>query len=216
MPQITRIQQQKKKKDRFNTFLDEKFAFSVSEQNLIVHKLKVGKNLLETEIDKIIKNEKENQLIDATLNFLSYRPRSIKETQDYLTKRIAKAQNLKFAEAKESPLITATIKYLEKHNFLNDREFASWLINARKSQKGKKALKLELFSKGIKGDALEKSLEGFEENIKTAYKLIEKKLQRWKKLEKIEMKKKIYNYLAYRGFSHDTIKKLFAKLDKIR
>lgn len=215
MPQITQIQPQKRRKDRLNVFLADKFAFSISPDNLIIFKLKVGKNLQENEIKEILKKEMQNYLIDAALNFLSFRPRSVKETTDFLTRKVAKLENLKFAEAKESSLIKNTINFLKKRNFLNDQEFANWLISARENTKGKKALKLELFQKGVKGDVLEKSLESFEENIKTAYKLIEKKLPRWSKLPRIEQKKKIYNYLAYRGFSHDTIKELFAKFLKI-
>ncbi len=42
MPNITKITTQKKRKDRYNIFVDEKYAFSVDEEVLLKFHLKKG------------------------------------------------------------------------------------------------------------------------------------------------------------------------------
>jgi regulatory protein len=45
MPNITKITTQKKRKDRYNIFVDEKYAFSVDEEVLLKFQLKKGMEL---------------------------------------------------------------------------------------------------------------------------------------------------------------------------
>ena len=87
MPQITSIEPQKKRSGRFNIFLDGEFAFGIDENVLVKNAIKKGQELSNVQIAKIIKDNELAKLFDKSLRFLSYRPRSEKETVDYLAKK---------------------------------------------------------------------------------------------------------------------------------
>jgi len=216
VPKITAISPQKKKSDRFNVFLDEKFAFGIEGETLLGHNLKVGKILSEEEISKIIKKEQGTKLLDLATNFLSYRPRSEKEVRDYLIKKISTRENIKFSEARESPLIDQVISKLKKYKYLDDLEFAKWHVAARTGlrPKGRTIIKLELKKKGISQEIIDQ-IPAVDETI-LAKIAIEKKIPRWQNLPSLEYKKKFYQYLASRGFDYDTIKETFAFFSKKR
>ncbi len=218
MPKVTDITPQKKKSDRFNIFLDDKFAFGINAEILLANGLKVGQILQEEKIAKIIKSEQGTKLLDLATNFLSYRPRSEKEVKEYLAKKISSKENIKFQEARESPQIDQIIQKLKKYKYLNDREFAEWFVASRTSSrpKGIALIKLELKSKGIAQDLINEILFSNVKEIDLAKKAIEKRLKRWQNLTTLEYKKKFYQYLANRGFGFEIIKEAFAFFSKKR
>ena len=217
MPRITSVKPQKRK-ERFNIFLDGKFAFGVDENILVKNHLKVGQILTGDQIEKLIKETILGKLLDQALRFLSYRPRSQKEVTTYLTQKIAKRENIKFREAKESPLIDAVALKLKRYNYLDDHEFAKWLVNLRikSASRGLSLIKWELIQKGVDRDIIESILSIHPNQTLIAKKAIEKKLKRWQRLSELDLKKKVYAYLASRGFDFETIKEVFAFLLKRR
>lgn len=214
MPQITAITPQKKK-DRFNIFLDDKFAFGANLETIAEFNLKVGTMLSETKINQIIAQEKSKKLMDLAIIYLSFRPRSEKEVESYLAQKIAKFQQIKFREAKESREIPIIIQKLKRYKYLDDRQFAKWFLTsrARSSPRGISYIKMELAAKGIPDDVIEDLTATFRE-LELAKKAVAKKLKRWQAQPLIEFKKKFYSYLLTRGFSYDTIRELFANLTK--
>lgn len=214
--QITDIAPQKKKENRFNIFIDGKFAFGIDTENLIKFKLKIGKEVSLDEEAKINQSKELEFLMDRTLNFLSFRPRSKKEVLDYLAKRIAVKNEIKFADAQGSAVIEKIIKKLQKFKYLNDVEFTKWWIRSRSqsSPKGPSALKFELLKKGIDKNIVEKQILKSVNPKRLAKTAVEKKIKSWQRLEPLEFKKKFFQYLAFRGFDYDTISELFAIYSK--
>lgn len=218
MPQITSIKPQQKKKNRFNIFLEGKFAFATSDILILENNLSSGKKISQETIDKIILKDEISKLMDIATRFLSYRPRSEDEIKNYLTKKVAVRQNIKFAQAKESIEIEKVIKKLKKYKYINDNDFVKWYVSSRtrSSPRGKIALKYELRQKGIENELIEKSLDSLKDEKKIAIRSVSKKIKRWQKLSDLELKKKIYQYLGMRGFSFETIKETFAFFSKRR
>lgn len=215
MPTITAITPQKKS-GRFNLFLDGNFAFGIESETLLSTNLKVGKIISAEAITEIVKKEQGTKLLDLATNFLSYRPRSEKEVKDYLTKKIAQKENIKFALAAQSPMIGQTIAKLKRYKYLDDREFAKWFVTSRTSShpKGSMVIRLELKRKGIADDLITKTLSGLLNETDLAKKAVEKKVKRWANLPPMDFKKKFYVYLASRGFDYETIKDTFAFFKK--
>lgn len=218
MPLVTAISAQKKKKGRFNVYIDGQFAFGISQFTLLENSLKIGKILSEEQILKILKKEDLTKYTDAAVKFLSFRPRSEKEIKDYLAKKIATVGQIPFHEAQDSAIIELVLKKLRKYNYIDDYEFAKWFIESRTKvhPKGIKVLKLELKQKGIDLDIIEKILKKDRDETTLALKAIEKKVYKWQKLPEMEFKRKIYQFLASRGFEADTITEIFAFLLKKR
>ncbi len=227
MPRITSITEQKansrrgreKKDKRFNIFLDEKFALSIGEENLIRLKLKEGQDIQKSTVDKIRKEENNNRLLEKAINYLSYRPRSEKELRDFLIKTISKNDKVKWAVALQSQIPTIVIGKLKKYGYVNDLDFAKWWIQSRTraNPKGRKVIELELIKKGINRDMVRKLLPPRPKtDLELALKVLEKKKNKLKTLKGVEVKRKIYYYLASRGFDFDIIGEAFAIYSKKR
>lgn len=216
MLQITAIEQQKKNTQRFNVYIDGRFSFGTGLTNLLKNNLKIGKNLTGQEIEKIVASEETTKLLDLAVNFLSYRPRSEKEISDYLIKKISQRENIKFHEARESSVIATVIKKLKKYNYIDDREFARWFVESRTRTrpKGPNHIKIELLQKGIAKDLIEESLAQITNQNALAQQVLGKKWPRLRNLPVFEQKKKVYQYLASKGFDYDIIGETFAFFSK--
>lgn len=99
-----------------------------------------------------------------------------------------------------------TINFLKKYNYVNDLDFAKWLVEQRLKQgKGKLYIKQDLFKKGVLPDIINTVLYNIDSasSISLVYKKALKKYP--KELDKNKKKQKIYRYLLSRGFSYDEI-----------
>ncbi len=218
MPRITAITPQKKKISRYNIFTDDKFAFGIEAENLLKRNLKIGQELSQEETKKIIKEDKLGSLLNKSLNFLSFRPRSQSEVEDYLAKKIAAAEGVKFSEAKQSVIIIQVVDKLKNYKYLNDYEFAKWLVESRltSNPKGPKIIAMELKRKKVDQAIIEKVLNSLPNQKELALKSLKKKLEKFNKLTKLDFKKKVYMYLGSRGFDSETIRETIAFLEKKR
>ena len=216
MPQITSIEPQKRRKGRFNIYVEGQFSFAADENLLAKNMLVTGKSLTADQIEKLIGENEAGKLFDASLRFLSYRPRSEKEVADFLVKKIARAENIKFTEATQSPVISQIITRLKKQSFLDDEEFADWWVKVRTGSqpKGPYLIKRELTGKGIDKEIIEKAISKIKNQPAFGRNVIEKKIKTWKKLTMFELKNKIYQHLARRGFDSAAIKEVIAQIVK--
>ncbi|MCF8111326.1 MAG: RecX family transcriptional regulator [Desulfobacteraceae bacterium] len=146
-------------------------------------------------------NGDSRDAFSRALHFLKYRPRSRKEVKNYLEKK-------GFHESD----IAETLKKLEKYRYIDDEQFARlWIENrSRNRPRGEFALRHELKQKGIKDETIEKSLSGFQEK-EPAWRAVSPRLKQWSLLERIDLKKKIYDHLRRRGFSSQTCEDVFNK-----
>lgn len=199
MPQITAIESQKRRKaHRFNVFVDGQFSFACDEKILADENLKIGQNITQAKIENIISEYELSKNLDKVLNFLSFRPRSKKEIENYLKKK-----NLGEDEKK------LILKKLEKLKMINDLEFAKFFVESRVKfrPKGKRLMAAELVQKGIARQIIEKVLQDAEiSELDLAKEAISKNLPKFLKLPKFEAKNKIAQFLARRGFPWETIK----------
>ena len=199
MPIITSIKPQKNKK-RVNIYLDDKFGFGLDLENFVKLDLKVEQELTDEQVGKIVKEAEFQKVYDKLLRFSTLRPRSEKELKGWLKK-------YKVHLSLHNDLFNR-LKHLD---LLNDNKFAQWWVEQRMefSPRGKRALIAELRQKGINRDLIiqlvnESISQGYEE--KTARKLLQKKKYKWERLQKLEAKKKMSEFLARKGFGWEVIK----------
>lgn len=208
MPKITYVEPQKKNTKRFNIYLDGEFAFGADEDLIVNRRLIVGKNLSQDDLEKILFEAEVGKLMERMYRLWSIRQRSEKEVRDYL--KVKKISQL---------VADSLIEALKKKSMINDLEFAKAWVEARRrsKQKGIKAIKAELYQKGIDkeiiAEVLSQSDSVSEEEL--AKKAIEKKMRSWKNLPMQELKKKAFDFLTRRGFefeiSRKTIEMIFKK-----
>lgn len=130
------------------------------------------------------------KLLEASFRFLSFRPRSEKEVQDFLKKKTP-----------DTKLRDRVINRLHELGYLDDAKFTKWWIDQRTAHrpKGARLIAQELKAKGVeaKGIRLDERL--------LAKQAIAKKLDLWRRLPKLEQKKKLYGFLGRRGFATEVI-----------
>ena len=199
MPEITSIKPQKNGK-RVNIYLDNKFGFGIDLENFVVLNLKEGKEYAQEEINEIVKKAEFQKTLDKLLRFATLRPRSEREIKNWLKKK-------KIHESLNNELF----KRLEHLELLDDEKFTKWWIDQRLSFKprGKKALKYELFQKGIDKQIIQKILnESKIDETKIAKELLKKNAYKWKKYKGYKEKQKKSQFLARKGISWYSINKL--------
>lgn len=156
------------------------------------------------------------KLMNASLNYVSYRPRSQKEVESYIAKM------LKRWKVEDASVTEKIISRLIELGYLDDFAFASWWVSQRSAHKpkGLRALQFELSAKGVSPDVCGRAFTAFQNQddgvseLDLARKAIQKKLVVLARLPIIEQKKKIYSFLASRGFGSESIGKIIDELTK--
>jgi len=200
--QITKIEVQKKRKDRYNIFIDDEFKFGLDEGTLIKFDLRKGIEITQEEIEKIENEEVNAKAFNVAANFLKTRERSKKEIRD----------KLKMKEYLPS-VIEKVLEKLERLNIVNDKRFAEMFVRdrTRLNPKGRRALQMELAQKGIDKKTIEEVLlETFSEDVEaeSLKKIFEKAEKKYSGFEDQEKKQKIIKYLFSKGFSWDIIESI--------
>lgn len=211
MPKITRLEVQKNNQDRYNIYLDKEFAFGIDEENLVKFDLHKGQELTEEEVERIFEESELYKLYRRALDFLSYRPRSVKETQDYLRKKITNYELLVTSYESEAAIIQSIINRLQRAGYLDDASFVEWWIRQRTESskpRGIYYVRSELYQKGINGKLAGKIWRELEiDEDALCQKAATKRAHRYN-LEDFKERKKLFNYLTRRGFSFDTVKQV--------
>lgn len=145
---------------------------------------------------------------NKALRFLSYRPRSEKEVRSHFAKA-SKGQG----QSPSEEVIDKVIQKLKVQKFINDEEFAKGWIEQRSTLKPRslKLIKFELKYKGISNEIVDRIIHNSEfiiqNDLEQAKRLVEKRLVRYKVLDRQKIYEKLGRYLASKGFDWDTIKK---------
>lgn len=220
MPRITSVESQKKsasrRTNRFNIFLDGKFAFGADEDLVVDRRLIVGKEISPKDLQILLEEAEIGKLMERMYGLLGRRQRSEKEIKDYL-KQLSFRRKVKDQGEITNLIAQALIDKLKKKGLINDLEFAKAWVESRSKKKGINALKSELFQKGIDREIIEEVLSGKYQVLseaQTASKLLEQRINRWKDLPKLEFKQKALQFLMRRGFSYDVTKEVIDNLLK--
>ena len=77
MPKITKIEVQKKNKERFNLFLDEQFEMGIDIDTLVKFNLKKGQQLEAADMAEIQKYDHYRIGLNKAIQYLSYKKLSL-------------------------------------------------------------------------------------------------------------------------------------------
>lgn len=201
MARVTDIQPQKKHQQLFNIFLDDKFAFSLSDLELSNSGLRIGDDVGEATVEALKTRSQVSKGYTMALRLLARRPRSRYELQTYLERKQLTATS-----------VTEIVHKLEAQGLIDDREFARLWVDNRNLLKprSRRALQAELMQKRVGKDIIADQLDqiGEETEINNLTTLIEKK----KKNPRYADRRILTEYLSRQGFSYQTIQKAFTVL----
>lgn len=219
MPQITQITPQKKP-GFFNIFVDGRFAFGLDEETLYKEQIKEGQEIGPDRLDELKGGVVFSKALNRVLNFLSFRPRSKKEVLNYLRTKVLKdRKDRNIVEASNEEISNKVIKKLEAWGYLNDEEFARWLVEQRRSAKNPKgplALKQELFQKGVGREIVAQVVRksSASSDYEIVLKLLEKKDKKFRSLPIGARRQKLLQSLISRGFDYAAAQALVARYMK--
>lgn len=213
---ITQVEKQKNNPNRYNIFLDGKFAFGADEDLVVDRRLIVGKEISLQDLQMLLEESEIGKLMERMYGLLGRRLRSEKEIRDYL-KQLSFKRKLKGEEDISELVVERLLEKLKQKSLLNDLEFAKAWVESRSKKKGSIALKSELFQKGIDREIIEEVLSSKNQVLRepqSAKAVLENRIARWKNLPKTEFKQKALQFLLRRGFSYDVSKVVIDNLLK--
>lgn len=206
MPVITKITQQKRDTDRYNIFLDEKYAFSVHESVLVKFGLTKGMTLENWSLDDMVYEDEIQKAFNRALHYLGFRMRSEHEVKQKLLE-------LGYGEA----IILEAIVKLRNLGFLNDKNFSKALLETQKntSGQGPRAIRQKLQQKGIDKELQEKVLNEYSEaeQLEVARKIVEKEARRNRTESPQQKERRIHNSLLRKGYSYEIINDALLSID---
>jgi regulatory protein len=198
MPLISKIEQQKKNKNRFNIYVKEegqpeKYAFSVDDDLLVRMQLSKGMEVDELSIMEIQYRDHIQKAFQSAVSYLSYRIRSEHEVISYLSEK-----------EWEQAVIDEVIHKLRDYKYVDDEEFAKAFVRTQMnvSKKGPDVIRTELVNKGISETNQQIALSQYTDELQreNAEEWANKTLNKSKGSKK-EAKQKAIQFLVRKGFS---------------
>jgi regulatory protein len=190
---ITALEQQVKNSQRVSVFVDNKYSFSLSLDELIRHKVKHNDELTAAEVKKFKKISEDGKLKARALEWLLNRPHSEREFKDYLYRKKAAPEQIR-----------NLINDFSQKKYLDDAKFATWFVDLQTRRgKSNRAIRSGLFTKGINRKVADEVLAGSENDEK---KRLESLIAKKTKLLRYQNDPlKLKQYLAQQGFDYELI-----------
>ncbi|MCZ8519979.1 MULTISPECIES: RecX family transcriptional regulator [Paenibacillus] len=204
---ITKVEQQKRTKSRYNIYIDESFAFSVHEDILIRHHLLKGEVVERETLVKILTEEERNRAYLDAIRLLSSRLRSAHEIRSRLK-----------LKGYGPDLISGVVERLRKENYLNDAEFAQMLTKQRvlSQKKGRHFIKQELQQKGVAKEEILEAIAGVDEETEyeMAHQLAVKRYAGEMRKDPLKARRKIAGFLQRRGYPGSVVSRVLGTLPR--
>lgn len=195
---ITKIELQKRTKDRVNIYINEEFSFACSAELIYTHGLSKGKNVDISYLKEIIYQDNCIKCKNYALKIIEKTYKTEKQMFDKL-----------FQKEYDEKIINKTIEFLKEYKFIDDEKFTETYIKDKLKSQGKNRIKYALINKGIKDELVKRKLSYVDEDTEqsVAARLAEKK---YKILIKNELDirkiyKKLGDYLIRNGYNSDIV-----------
>ena len=208
MDVITKIEIQKRNKDRSNIYINYGYAFSLSNELVYKEGLKVDENIDIERINKIAKEDNYLKCKEAAFRIVERTFKSEKELREKL-----------FLKGYENEAINRTIDVLKEYNFINDENYVKMYVKDKSRLQGKKKIKYDLARKGINDKIINEEIYNIDtdEERNIAYNLAIKKYNTINKREddKFKLSQKLYRFLLSKGYDYDTVSYVVKKVTKV-
>ena len=189
---ITKLSAQVKNPDRVNVFLDGKYSFSLTIDQVLEHKVKKDLEIDEQDVKKFEKLSLDGKLRQRALEWLMIRPHSEKEVMDYFRRKKVDSEQAR-----------AWLDEFISRGYQSDQSFTRWWIDQRRAkQKSQQFIRQELRQKGVDTAIIQSLL--LEESVtdKSALMMVIEKKQ---KQTKYQDSQKLTTYLLRQGYRYSDV-----------
>ena len=145
---ITRVEEQKRNKERFNIFTDDGFLTSLSLDAVLRYDVRAGRELSEEQIEEIKKEDTVKYAKERAMEYVAYAPRSTYQVRQKLRQK-----------GIDEKSIDDAVKALEYYHYVDDHEFVREFVRSYRGRLGRRAIVQKLREKGISSDVIEESLD---------------------------------------------------------
>lgn len=195
---ISSIKQQEKNPERVSIFVDGKYSFSLTLDEVVTEKIKNGQEIDGSRLKQLKKISDEGKIRARALDWVLLRPHSVREFKDYMYRKKA-----------DLAMTEALIAEFGEKGYLNDVDFGVWLVEERqRSGKSNRAIKAELFKKGLSRQDVDTVMEGQEETELERLKLLISKKGRMTRYQ--DDPQKLAKYLVAQGYNWYLVKEALA------
>ncbi|HEX8914113.1 MAG TPA: RecX family transcriptional regulator [Humisphaera sp.] len=200
MPTITRIAEQKRRKNRRSVYLDGAFAFGCNVNVIARFRLREGLRLTPEQVAEVLAGGVRQECLDDALRMLQSRLHSRSEVKKKLARKEYGPQ-----------VIDAVLADLERLGYLNDAEFAKAKATSAAKHKhhGARRAKVELMRKGVDPETAEKALADVydaHDSLAVAKELARKQAPRLSRLDPQVARRRLVGMLQRRGFDYEMVK----------
>lgn len=201
---ITSIERNKKNKDRLSVCIDNRYSFSISEDDYLSLNLYDKKEITEEEV----------QYIKDVLNFRAAKSTAVRYLSLKLRPEIeirAKLEN----EGYDTEIADRVIEELKALGYINNRLYIQKYVfdRSKLKPKSKKMLKLELKSRGLPEEEIDEVLDEWKvDEAVVAEGLVKKKFGKYD-LKDEKIIKKVYSFLLHRGYSYEIVDGIIKKIN---
>lgn len=201
---ISKIEAQKRQ-GRYNVYIDDQYAFPISEAVMIKFRVFKGMELTNDQIAELTAADEVSKAYSRALDYIAPQLRSEKEVSD------------KLLSIDISPeVIEQVLKQLRANNYVDDRNYAISYVHTQSllAAKGPRSMLTHLRQKGIGEADIEAGLLEYpeEQQIENALKLGNKLAKRYDRQPLVMIKQKVRQGLMTNGFGGDVINRVMAEL----
>lgn len=211
---VTALEPQKNNPERLNLHVDGEFRCGIALEIVMGAGLRVGDEITPERLAELERQDVRWKAREVALGLLAYRPRTAEE----LRRRLAR---------KDFPddVVQATVDDLAERGFVDDAEFAAMFVRdrVRSKPRGKRRLVQELRARGVAAAtaarAVDRTLEEEERSeadlaLEAAQAWARRNLTSHRQTDGVELvlKRRLYGYLARRGFDSDAIRGAMARI----
>lgn len=199
MAKITKIEVQKKNKNRVNVYIDEIYAFACNAELVYKEGLKANMEIDEDKLRKVAKEENLHKCKSTALRIIE---KSYKTEKEIKEKLIEKGYDM--------DAIVPAIAFLKEYNFINDEGYTKMYVKDRMRSQGRQKIKYSLIRKGVDESAIEEVLYNVDRDSEkeVALELARKKYNQLVKREddKYKLWNKLCRFLIGRGYEYSLAK----------
>ncbi|AVK62744.1 recombination regulator RecX [Lactobacillus sp. CBA3606] len=202
---ITKIMAQKRP-GRFNVYLDDKYAFPMSETVMIKFRVFKGMEVDEALQAELIAADDISKAYSRALDYLSSQLRTEKEVHDKLRD-----------EDLDEGVIATTMQQLRELNLLDDAQYAAAYVRTVKAtaDKGPYVIRQKLRLKGVGEQLIDDALAtqfSTDDRLENATAAAQKLVKRYQRQAFKTMQQKVRQGLMTKGFDGETITAAIAAL----
>lgn len=199
---ITSISAQQKNKERVSVFVDGKYEFSLSLDELVKHGVKNGMEISASDLKKYKQISADGKVRGRALEWVMNRPRSIREFRDYMFRKKADKQ-----------LSEKLLQEFLSKKYIDESKFVAWFTDlSLRKNKSNRAITSELIKKGIEKSQINEMLNDESDESMRLDSVIAKKakLSRYK-----NDPAKLARYLTSQGYNWDLVKSKIKDLETV-